>query len=212
MKKKGEKKFGKIAISLIVSIVLFVGLLMLEKSIITPNGTAMVVIAKSDIKEGTYINDENKDEFFEVKEVDGSLDFSSSVKSIDELNNTIIDTEISKGEIVSNLRVVNKDDILSEIEDKVETSIRVSDVSQVVGGILREGDMINISVVNSTTTENETVLENVYVSKTFSSDGVEVDRYSDTSALTVNIIVSAQDEAKLNQALELGTLRISKIK
>lgn len=212
MKKKGEKKFGKIAVSLIVSIVLFVGLLMLEKSIITPNGTSTVVVAKTDIKEGTYISDENKNEFFEVKEVDGSLDFSSSVKSIDELDNTIIDVEISKGEIVSNLRVINKDDILGEIEDKVETSIKVSDVSQVVGGILREGDMINISVVNSTTTENETVLENVYVSRTFSSDGVEVDRYSDTSALTVNIIVSAQDEAKLNQALELGTLRISKIK
>ena len=60
--------------------------------------------------------------------------------------------------------------------------------------------------------ENEKVLEGVYVSKAFSSDGTEVDRNSEMSVLTVNVIVSPEDEAKLNQAIELGTIRVSKIK
>ena len=212
MKNKGEKKFGKIAISLIISIILFVGLLVLESNITSPNGKVEVVKAVNNIKEGTVIDENNKDSLFEVVTVDGSLDFETVLRNTDELVGRIIDTEIKKGEIISSERLIDKDSVLGKIENPVETSVRVTDISQVVGGILREGDIIDISVVNSTTTENEKVLEGVYVSKAFSSDGTEVDRNSGMSVLTVNIIVSPEDEAKLNQAIELGTIRVSKIK
>lgn len=212
MKNKGEKKFGKIAISLIISIILFVGLLVLESNITSPNGKVEVVKAVNNIKEGTVIDENNKDSLFEVVTVDGSLDFETVLRNTDELVGRIIDTEIKKGEIISSERLIDKDSVLGKIENPVETSVRVTDISQVVGGILREGDIIDISVVNSTTTENEKVLEGVYVSKAFSSDGTEVDRNSGMSVLTVNIIVSPEDEAKLNQAIELGTIRVSKMK
>lgn len=212
MKNKGEKKFGKIAISLIISIILFVGLLVLESNITSPNGKVEVVKAVNNIKEGTVIDENNKDSLFEVVTVDGSLDFETVLRNTDELVGRIIDTEIKKGEIISSERLIDKDSVLGKIENPVETSVRVTDISQVVGGILREGDIIDISVVNSTTTENEKVLEGVYVSKAFSSDGTEVDRNSELSVLTLNVIVSPEDEAKLNQALELGTLRVSKLK
>ena len=212
MKNKGEKKFGKIAISLIISIILFVGLLVLESNITSPNGKVEVVKAVNNIKEGTVIDENNKDSLFEVVTVDGSLDFETALRNTDELVGGIIDTEIKKGEIISSERLIDKDSVLGKIENPVETSVRVTDISQVVGGILREGDIIDISVVNSTTTENEKVLEGVYVSKAFSSDGTEVDRNSEMSVLTVNVIVSPEDEAKLNQAIELGTIRVSTIK
>ena len=212
MKNKGEKKFGKIAISLIISIILFVGLLVLESNITSPNGKVEVVKAVNNIKEGTVIDENNKDSLFEVVTVDGSLDFETVLRNTDELEGRIIDTEIKKGEIISSKRLIDNDCVLGKIENPVETSVRVTDISQVVGGILREGDIIDISVVNSTTTENEKVLEGVYVSKAFSSDGTEVDRNSGMSVLTVNIIVSPEDEAKLNQAIELGTIRVSKMK
>ena len=212
MKNKGEKKFGKIAISLIISIILFVGLLVLESNITSPNGKVEVVKAVNNIKEGTVIDENNKDSLFEVVTVDGSLDFETVLRNTDELVGRIINTEIKKGEIISSKRLIDKDSVLGKIENPVETSVRVTDISQVVGGILREGDIIDISVVNSTTTENEKVLEGVYVSKAFSSDGTEVDRNSGMSVLTVNIIVSPEDEAKLNQAIELGTIRVSKMK
>ena len=212
MKNKGEKKFGKIAISLIISIILFVGLLVLENNITSPNGKVEVVKAVNNIKEGTVIDENNKDSLFEVVTVDGSLDFETALRNTDELVGGIIDTEIKKGEIISSERLIDKDSVLGKIENPVETSVRVTDISQVVGGILREGDIIDISVVNSTTTENEKVLEGVYVSKAFSSDGTEVDRNSEMSVLTVNVIVSPEDEAKLNQAIELGTIRVSKMK
>lgn len=212
MKNKGEKKFGKIAISLIISIILFVGLLVLESNITSPNGKVEVVKAVDNIKEGTVIDESNKDSLFEVVTVDGSLDFETALRKTDDLIGGIIDTEIKKGEIISSERLIDKDSVLGKIEYPVETSVRVTDISQVVGGTLREGDIIDISVVNSTTTENEKVLEGVYVSKAFSSDGVEVDRNSELSVLTVNIIVSPEDEAKLNQAIELGTIRVSKVK
>lgn len=212
MKKGKDKKFGNIVISLIVSIALFVTLIMIESNITAPNGTATVVRAISDIKKGTVIDNSNKSNYFVVDEVDGKYNFDTAIRNLDELSNMIIDREVRKGEIISSERLMSKDSLLSKIENPVETSVRVNDISQVVGGILREGDIIDISVVNSTTTENEKVLEGVYVSKAFSSDGTEVDRNSGMSVLTVNIIVSPEDEAKLNQAIELGTIRVSKMK
>ena len=214
MKNKGEKKFAKIAISIIISILLFVGLIVLEKNIVAPNGTAKVVIATQDIQEHTVLdeNEKNLKDFFEVVNIDGKLNFQGAITNIEDLNNMIMKNEVKKGEIISAERLISKDDILEEIENPIETSIRVTDISQIVGGVLREGDIINIAVVNSTTNENIKVLENVYVTKAISSDGKEVDRNSDLSALTINIIISAEDEAELNKEITQGTVRISKIK
>ena len=54
------------------------------------------------------------------------------------------------------------------------------------------------------------VLEDIYVDKAISSDGLQIDRSSDLSALTINILVSKDDSEKLNSYLNKGTLRISK--
>ncbi|MDU5695429.1 hypothetical protein, partial [Clostridium sp.] len=78
------------------------------------------------------------------------------------------------------------------------------------GGILRSGDIIDISIIDNNTSESLSVLEDVYVDKAISSDGLQIDRSSDLSALTINILVSKDDSEKLNSYLNKGTLRISK--
>ena len=79
-----------------------------------------------------------------------------------------------------------------------------------VGGILRSGDIIDISIIDNNTNESMIVLEDIYVDKAISSDGLQIDRSSDLSALTINILVSKDDSEKLNSYLNKGTLRISK--
>lgn len=212
MKKGKDKKFGNIVISLIVSIALFVTLIMIESNITSPNGTATVVRAISDIQKGTVIDNSNKSNYFVVDEVDGKYNFDTAIRNLDELSNMIIDREVRKGEIISSERLMSKDSLLSKIENPVETSIRASDISQIVGGIIRKGDIIDISIINSTTNEVESVLKNVYVEKAISSEGREIGRNEDISTTVLNIIVSEEDEKKLNEKLNLGTIRISKIK
>jgi hypothetical protein len=208
---KIKKNFGRIIISLIVSIVIFIGLLVIQQTILAPNGTSKVYISNNTIDKGTLINLDNVDKLFKEKKVDGELKVSNAVIDKKDLINKIANTEIEKGSVISNSSFIDKDNVLSKIKNMVETSIKVNDISEVVGGTLRTGDIVNISTVNQITKESESVLENVYVNKVFASDGREINRSDKTSAMTINILISKEDEQKLNKKIILGTIRISKV-
>ena len=198
-------------ISACVAIVVFIALLFVEKSLLKPNGTVEGFVAVSDIDKGTVITEENISKLFtEKNNIDGALEVTGAVKTKDELINKVAKENINKGEVVSNNSFISKDDKFKDIDDLVEVSFNVSDISQVVGGILRSGDIIDISIIDNNTNESMIVLEDVYVDKAISSDGLQIDRSSDLSALTINILVSKDDSEKLNSYLNKGTLRISK--
>ena len=198
-------------ISACVAIVVFIALLFVEKSLLKPNGTVEGFVAVSDIDKGTVTTEENISKLFtEKNNIDGALEVTGAVKTKDELINKVAKENINKGEVVSNNSFISKDDKFKDIDDLVEVSFNVSDISQVVGGILRSGDIIDISIIDNNTSESLSVLEDVYVDKAISSDGLQIDRSSDLSALTINILVSKDDSEKLNSYLNKGTLRISK--
>lgn len=198
-------------ISACVAIVVFIALLFVEKSLLKPNGTVEGFVAVSDIDKGTVVTEENISKLFtEKNNIDGALEVSGAVKTKDELINKVAKENINKGEVVSNNSFISKDDKFKDIDDLVEVSFNVSDISQVVGGILRSGDIIDISIIDNNTNESMIVLEDIYVDKAISSDGLQIDRSSDLSALTINILVSKDDSEKLNSYLNKGTLRISK--
>ena len=198
-------------ISACVAIVVFIALLYVEKSLLKPNGTVEGFVAVSDIDKGTVITEENISKLFtEKNNIDGALEVTGAVKTKDELINKVAKENINKGEVVSNNSFISKDDKFKDIDDLVEVSFNVSDISQVVGGILRSGDIIDISIIDNNTSESLSVLEDVYVDKAISSDGLQIDRSSDLSALTINILVSKDDSEKLNSYLNKGILRISK--
>ena len=186
-------------ISACVAIVVFIALLFVEKSLLKPNGTVEGFVAVSDIDKGTVITEENISKLFtEKNNIDGALEVSGAVKTKDDLINKVAKENINKGEVVSNNSFISKDDKFKDIDDLVEVSFNVSDISQVVGGILRSGDIIDISIIDNNTSESLSVLEDVYVDKAISSDGLQIDRSSDLSALTINILVSKDDSEKLN--------------
>lgn len=198
-------------ISACVAIVVFIALLFVEKSLLKPNGTVEGFVAVSDIDKGTVITEENISKLFtEKNNIDGALEVTGAVKTKDDLINKVAKENINKGEVVSNNSFISKDDKFKDIDDLVEVSFNVSDISQVVGGILRSGDIIDISIIDNNTNESMIVLEDIYVDKAISSDGLQIDRSSDLSALTINILVSKDDSEKLNSYLNKGTLRISK--
>ena len=198
-------------ISACVAIVVFIALLFVEKSLLKPNGTVEGFVAVSDIDKGTVITEENISKLFtEKNNIDGALEVTGAVKTKDELINKVAKENINKGEVVSNNSFISKNDKFKDIDDLVEVSFNVSDISQVVGGILRSGDIIDISIIDNNTNESMIVLEDIYVDKAISSDGLQIDRSSDLSALTINILVSKDDSEKLNSYLNKGTLRISK--
>jgi hypothetical protein len=208
---KIKKNFGRVIISFIVSIVAFIGLLVVQQTILAPNGTSKVYIATEKIEKRTIITNENIEELFKEKYVDGELKVTNAVTSKKDLVDKIANTVIEKGAVISNNAFTHKDDILAKIKTPVEVSIKVDDISQAVGGTLRAGDMINLSVVNMITKENEKIFESAYINKVFSKEGKEIKREDVNPVVTINLIISREDEAKFNKAIELGVLRISKV-
>lgn len=206
-------KFKNVAISLSLATALYVGLIVVEGKILMPNGTVNGYLAKTDIEEGTIINENNFDNLFKAKNnIDGELEVSNMAKSKEELFNKRVNENINKGEVLSLNDLLDKDDILANIEEPVETSLKVNDISQVVGGLLREGDLIDISVIDEITGDSMIVLEDVYVNKALTLDGTVIPRNSELSATTINLLMSKADEMKLNNKIEGGIIRLRKVK
>lgn len=106
----------------------------------------------------------------------------------------------------------------ADLKEPVEVSFQVSSYDQAVGGVLREGDRINLYVVKAEEEKEMTVrqiVENTYVTRAFSGAGVELKREAaeeaDTPATILNIYIPKTQEETFNKAIAEGTLRISRV-
>lgn len=94
----------------------------------------------------------------------------------------------------------------------MEVSFEASDLSQVVGGILRKGDIINISVINSLSKTNMEVLNSAYVEKVFDTSGVRIEKtQKDASAVILNVIIDNSAVKDFNEKISTGEVRVSRI-
>lgn len=206
-----KKKFGMLLLGLLASLILFIALIVIQEKIVSPNGNVKVVIATKDIDkdiaEEGGITEANVDQYFKIKDkVDGELDVENSISSLDDLIDKIPTEKILKGQVVSMNKFIDKDSVLAEISDVVEVSIKATDVSQVAGGIIKAGDLINISIISEVSKSSERILNNVYVSKTFTNEAEQVEG---KPQVILNIYISKEDEKKLNDAIAKGNLRVS---
>lgn len=211
------KKSG-IIISLILSIIVFFCLIVFQRTLIAPEGTTDIYIAKGKIEKGTVIKEENIATLFEkVEDVNNKAVIEGAFHNEDELNNLldkVASEDILKGEMISEERFIDKDSIFANNDNIIEVSISSGDISEIVGGILREGDLINISMIDPVTKESKRILENIYIDKAFSVDGTKINKNDDTmAAARINVLLtSAEDEAKLNTAISLEGVKVSKVR
>ncbi len=209
------KKTG-VMISLFIAVALFFGLIILQQNLLAPNGTSKVYVANKTIEKGTVLDSQNLNTLFTKTELNNEAIIEGAIYTEDELlelEGKILSRDMLKGEGLSSLRVVNKDDILANSDYVVEIGINSGDISEVVGGILREGDLVNISSVDPVTKDSSLLLDNVYIDKAFSSDGTRIARTDSMAAARVNVLVTSKEaEANLNKAIELGGIKISKIR
>lgn len=207
-----KNKVLNIFISLIAAVAVFVGIIYMQKQLLAPNGMTEIVVAKEDIEENQLITEENYNNFFKIASRDSLLISSNTIKSKDEIINKVVKDVIIKGNGISEENLLDKDSMLLDIKDPVEFSIMVSDIGQVVGGTIREGDIVDIGVVNETTKEYEEVKRFAYVDKVLRSDGTEVKRLEEGSAIVINIIASNEDKINIESKIAKGKITLAKVK
>lgn len=207
-----KKNKLRLVFCFVLSLVMFFSLIQLESSILKKQEKKVVYVAKENICKGVVITKENETAYFEKKTVPKSLVAENTADDIQKLEETIVTMPIHKNQIIQKDFFISKNSILSKIKNPIEVSIKIEHISQGVGGILREWDVVDISVVNITSNECTKVLDGAYVTKAIAANGSLIPREDiSTSALTINLLIDQSQENDLNEKLASGSIRISKI-
>ena len=220
-RKKTEKGKYKILISAILACAVTVGLIKYQEQALSKYETVGVVCVKPSVKslkEGTVINEETVKKYFSVEQRQKNTVSSNALMDMEKLIGKRTSIELYANDVITTAQFSDINEKLHEISDPVETSINATDLSQLVGGILREGDTIDISVIGD---EGQLVYElrDVYVTKAFDSSGQIIDENlneagdgttSNENAMIINVIIEKSDEALLDQQLSNGAVRIDK--
>ena len=220
-RKKTEKGKYKILISAILACAVTVGLIKYQEQALSKYETVGVVCVKPSVKslkEGTVINEETVKKYFSVEQRQKNTVSSNALIDMEKLIGKRTSIELYANDVITTAQFSDINEKLHEISDPVETSINATDLSQLVGGILREGDTIDISVIGD---EGQLVYElrDVYVTKAFDSSGQIIDENlneagdgttSNENAMIINVIIEKSDEALLDQQLSNGVVRIAK--
>lgn len=212
---RGKYKF---LISLLLALVVTMGLMTYQDYRLSNYETVKAVCVKKDlasIAEGTVISEENVAQYFVVTDVYKSMTNQNTIMSFEEIIGKQTSIQLFSGEIVTTANFNDVNEVLARINNPVETSINASDLSQLVGGILREGDIIDISIVGN---EGEIIykINEVYVTKAFNASGELIDRNASSkevtneNAMIINIIMSKSDEQVLNKNINNGRIRVAK--
>lgn len=214
--KKKDRNLKLLVISMILAVLLFVALLVIERGILADYERTWVVVAARDVETGTEITADNVRDFFTRIEMDVNKKPVQSTREMRELENMVVMQPLVRNEIVLSHHVVAKETLLQDIRDPIEIGFQVSHPDQVVGGILRAGDLIDISVVQrdleAESEKNIQILQHAYISRVFDANGSPIERYGqDTPAVIINIIIDKENEGKFNEAITGGTVRVSKV-
>lgn len=217
--KHGKRQRRKVIwalISLTIGVMLFVLLLKVESVALEKYQTNYVVVAKQDIASGENIQRIDIKKYFKCVQVNSAcaVDGFSSLEELEvwmgDKDNLLIKDDIKEKEIVYAEKFSCVEKGYEQYEQPVEVGVKVSSYEYCVGGILRTGDLVDLSIVNLDV-GSEIILEDVLILKAFDSSGAEiVPEDKDTVSVGFNLMMEKRDFEAYNTALENGTIRITK--
>lgn len=199
-------------LSLLMAAIIFAVVITLQNKIANPNGKAEVYYSQQYISKNTVINKDNFDKYFIKREVSKDNLVEDAITNKEELLEIYTAENILKGEQISRKRIDKNSNRLKDIPNKVEYSIKFSDISEVAGGTLREGDVIDLILTENQDNKviTQTELKNVIISKAIAADGSLINRDSKAAASALNLYLSAVDAHKLDNAVERGKIKALK--
>lgn len=214
---KSSKSFTRIALSLVLAVLMFVGMISYENYTLNKHETVGVVRLKADgLKNSQKISKKDIANDFEVISIEKAQDSSNYIHSISEIPEGYVSNDLEKGEILTKKDITEINEKTEYAKDPVEISIKVSDISNDVGGILRTGDMVYISFISGGTDEsgNETKEVNLfnekpyYIDKAIDASG-NILTDDSAPATYINLIIDKSEEQAFNEAIVNGDVRMS---
>lgn len=218
---------GSIIAAFIASFAVFLGMLQMEKEILSAYEKGAVIVAKKEIPKGVCVEENEFDDYFEIKELDQKLLTPFNLSERKDVRGMAARYSVEKGTILTKGMFENLSDVLENMENPVIAGFKVDDLYQVVGGVLRAGDRVhlyrvceqeeNLNAGVETEKQEEKfvttlVWENVYIQDVFEQSGVRIacdDKI--TSAQRINVYLDQRDIEKFYTELAQGSLRAVKV-
>ena len=221
---------GVIIVSLLVAVIVYAVMLNAEKTALSDYEKGTVYVTTKPVPKGTMITAD----YITQKEVDKSLIPSGAVSNPEDLTDLISVYAVDQGSIITTGMFTAVNDITKDMTQPVVAGFKADDLYQVVGGVLRSGDRINIYQVNENANKGDTsqslantdaegnwtetystaslVWGNVFVQEVFDSAGTVISTADTTTpAQRINIYMDNDNVAVFYAALAQGSLRVVKI-
>lgn len=210
LRRQGDGVLGVVAVAFVAALTLFFVLLHMEKEALKAYETASVWVASKEIPAGFVGTQETMAEYFTQKEVNKDILPQGQITSLEELVGKQARCEITKGTILTSAMFRAKEEHMKQMKAPVVAGVKAEDISQMVSGILREGDMIHIYTV--TQDEGANLLwENVLVLESFDSSGMRIEAHDRTAcAARINLLLEKSEVADFYTRLSEGELKVVK--
>ena len=221
---------GVVIVSLLVAVIVYAVMLNAEKTALSDYEKGTVYVTTKPVPKGTMITAD----YITQKEVDKSLIPSGAVSNPEDLTDLISVYAVDPGSIITTGMFTAVNDITKDMTQPVVAGFKADDLYQVVGGVLRSGDRINIYQVNENANKGDIsqslantdaegnwtetystaslVWGNVFVQEVFDSAGTVISTADTTTpAQRINIYMDNDNVAVFYAALAQGSLRVVKI-
>lgn len=210
-KRSGRWKLGVGIAALLAAVSVFVVMLQIEKRALAGYEKTQVYVAGREIPVGMKLTEANYEKYITVREVDAGIVSEGVLDGVASVYEKTPVYTISKGTILDNDMFVEGDRVPEELKTPVVVGVRVEDLFQVAGGILRPGDRVHIVVV-SPEGDADTKWENVIVESAFHSSGESVEPWDTTTAATsINLYLEKNQVERFYEELAKGSIRAVKI-
>lgn len=134
-------------LALVLTVIVFGGLLFLQNLFKEDVTYKSVVVAKTDIMENEIITAENATNYFELKNMNILDTMDGSLSTVDEIIGARAKVPMYAGEIVTakDFSVIQSTN--DTFKNPVEITINVGDIASSDGGKIRAGDVVNIAMM-----------------------------------------------------------------
>ena len=167
-------------------------------------------MAAREIPKGQLITEDNYKQYFVEKQLDKSCIPATAIRSPEQVEELAAVYNIEQGVLLTQGMFQRMDEILAQMERPVVAGFKAEDIYQVVGGVLRAGDRVNIYSVKEDSTSR--VWQRVYVQQVFDASGNAIQSGDTTTvAQRVNVCIDEADVEDFYTQLAGGSLRVVKL-